>query len=133
MATSERTKHCRNCYIGFSIVSLLLWVGAALFAVISGISIASGNHTGILTPEFKAKLISLSATVIILLMLTLFMGQKLRMLVWMMSLILGTVAYGDVAMFSLFGVWILDEYVFSTLSKHYKSKLSINKEIDMRG
>lgn len=134
MKASERTKSCKRKALAFTIISVLLWIGAALFAVISAITIATGGSgTHIITEEFKAKLISLSVSAIILLILTAFMGEKLRMLTWMLSMILSTICYGEVAMYIVFGVWLLDEYLFSNLAKYYRNKVSINKEIDLRG
>lgn len=138
MATSERTKLCKKRYIIFSTISFILWIGAAIFCVCSAFTKAFGTATDeagmpILSDQFKALLLSIGTTLIIALILTIFMSNKIRTTIWMGAVILGTICYGQVAMYIMFSLWFIDEYVFHLLAKHYKLKLSMNKEIDLRG
>lgn len=137
MATSDRTKECKKKSIWFTVISTLLWVGAAVFSVVSVFMKAGGVGGGLavgemLSETFKATLISLGVTLVIALVLTIFMQNKMRMTIWMGSVIIATICYGEVAMYTMFGVWFFDEYIFHALAKHYRSKYSINKEIDLR-
>lgn len=136
MATSDRTKLCKKRAIIFSIISLVLWIGAAVFSLVSAFSMAGGGFgatvSEMLSEGFKATLVSLGVTMLIALILTIFMQNKMRMTIWMASVIISTICFGQVAMYIMFGIWFIDEYVFHALAKHYRSKYSINKEIDLR-
>ena len=132
---SDRTKLCKKRTRIFHIVSIVCWVGVALFALISVFSKVGGSeNTGmdILSEAYKTKLISLSITILILILLSILIKEKLRVSIYMLSVIIGTVLYGEVAMYILLAVWALDEYVFFTLYKKYKQLAIINKEIDRR-
>lgn len=135
---NERTKLCKKRAIVFSIISTILWIGAAIFSItsvfmkIGGVLTPSGTGTEILSEGFKNTLISMGVTFVIALILTIFMSNKMRMTIWMGSVIISTICFGQVAMYTLFGIWFVDEYVFHALAKYYRNKYSINKEIDLR-
>lgn len=136
--TSDRTKLCRKRYIIFSVISFILWIGAAIFAVVSGFAKGFGggvdaSGTPIFTEEFKSLVVGIGTTLLICLILTIFISNKMRTTLWMGAVILSTICYGEVAMYTIFGIWFIDEYVIAALARHYKAKLSINKEIDLRG
>lgn len=124
MATSDRTKLCKKRCILFSIISTILWLGAAVFSVVSVFMKASGHlgATDILSESFKATLVSLGVTLLIALVLTIFMQNKMRMTIWMGSVIVATICYGQIAMYILFAIWFADEYVVHALAKHYREK-----------
>lgn len=136
MKKSERTKKCRNLTIIFGLSSLLCWLGVAIFALIAAFShIGGGEKTGadILSEAFKTKVISLSITVIIGIVAAILIKEKARITIYMLSLLLLTIIYGEVAMYIVLGIWALDEYVLHALHKRYKNLAVINKEIDLRG
>ena len=135
MKTSKRTKDLRKRRNIYLALSTILWVGAMVFTVISTF-ICVGNSGGIFpifSEEFKHLLLSLGITGIIGLVLTLFIKDKMRVAMWMLSLCICTAIYKEVGMYSILACWALDEYVFATLTKYYQTRLVINKEIDMRG
>lgn len=134
---SNRTKECKRKYIAFTVVSTIIWVGVAVFSVISMFYRLSGKFHGsnsyiALTDSFKATLIGVGTTTVIALFLSIFISNKLRTTIYMLSVIISTLIYKESAMYIIFGIWFIDEYIFRALSKHYKEKLSINKEIDLR-
>jgi len=136
MKKSDRTKKVQNLSLIFGLSSFLCWVGVAIFAVIAAFSKVGGSEkTGmdILSEALKTKLISLSITVIIGLICALLIKEKARITVYMLSLLLLTIVYGENAMYIVLGVWALDEYVLHALCKRYKNLAIINKEIDLRG
>lgn len=136
MKKSQRTKDCKRLAIVFRIASLVCWLGVAIFAVVTAFSKVGGsNKTGvdILSDAFKAKLISLSITAIIGIILALLIKEKARVTVYMLSLLILSIIYGEAAMYSVLGVWALDEYILTNLFHHYKSLARINVEIDRRG
>ena len=136
MKKSDRTKKVQHLSFIFGLASLLCWLGVAIFAVIVAFSKVGGSEkTGvdILSEAIKTKLISLSITVIIGLICALLIKEKARTTVYMLSLLLLTIVYGEQAMYVVLSVWFVDEYVLHYLHKRYKNLSTINKEIDLRG
>ena len=135
MKSSKRTKDCKKLCLIFRISSILCWLGVAIFAVISAFTkVAGSDKTGadILSEALKTKIISLSITVIIGLIISLIIKEKARTTVYMLGLLCITVLYGEVAMYIVLGIWAVDEYVLFALYKRYKALTMINKEIDRR-
>lgn len=135
MAKSERTKKLIKRRNIFFALSVLTWIGVALFTVISVFCLVEAKDsegTPIFAPEFKQLLISLGVTTIIGIVCTLVIKDKLRTAIWMLCLILCTVMYKSVGMYSILGAWFIDEYVFHTFYNYYKTRVTINKEIDLR-
>lgn len=71
-------------------------------------------------------------TLLILIVALILIGNKVRTTIWMVSTIMACYLFGDVGIYVTFGLWILDEYVLFNLSKSFKQKYIINKEIDKR-
>lgn len=132
--TSKRTKDCRKLSFIFWLFSTLCWVGVAIFAIVSAFSKVGVSEQGmeILSAAFKAKIISLSITIIIGLILSLLIKEKARVTVYMLALLCITIMYGEVAMYIVLAIWGIDEYVLYALYKRYKALILINKEIDRR-
>lgn len=143
---SERTKSLKKLYRLFGLLSLVTFVGVALFAVISvfiktgnpqmtkaGLEAAAESHDiKILNDDFVKKIVGFGVTTLILLVISLVMTNKLKTTVWIVSMIICTIIYGEVSMYIIAGIWLVNEYAFTPLAKHYKQKLTINKEIDLR-
>ena len=135
MKKSERTKNCKELSIIFRLSSLLCWVGVAIFAAIAAFSKVGGAEKSgidILSDALKTKLISLSITIIIGIIAALLIKEKARTTIYMLSLLLITLIYGENAMYIILAIWAVDEYVFTALYKKYKNLYVINKEIDLR-
>lgn len=146
---SKRTKDMKKLFLIFGAISLICFIGVALFAVISvfiktskpdmtstgvveAVSVVADTKVKILSEEFVAKCVGLGITTLILLGFALFMSNKFRTSVWIVSMIISTIIYGEVAMYIIATIWLLDEYCFFLLAKHFKEKLSMNIEIDKR-
>lgn len=69
---------------------------------------------------------------IVAIVLTIFVTQKIKTLGWMVSVVLASYLYGNIAMYITFGIWIIDEYILTPLAKKYKNLATINQEIDKR-
>lgn len=133
--TSKRTKDVRKLSRIFFFVSLCCFVGVAIFTVIATFTRIGGSEkTGvdILSDSVKTSLISLSITTIICLILALFIKEKIRTTIYMLALIINSILFKETGMYIILAIWFIDEYVFSALHKHYKTLLTINKEIDRR-
>lgn len=131
----NRTKVCKNRKILFSLLSAIIWVGVAVFSIVIAFSKfkGSGGESALKNyVEIKDSLIGLGITLIIGLCLSIFMSNKLRTTIYMVSVIIASLAYGSVAMYIEFGLWFIDEYIFKSLADYYKAAYRTNKEIDLR-
>ena len=129
---SERYKQLKKRTILFGIISY-----AALFITLATCLIAGGvqiNHVKegvqIFTDEAKTIFYSMSITAVIGTVLTFFLKEGMRTFLWIVCVILGSIVFGATGMYIILGVWLVDDYVIHKLFLHWKSKLSIRKEID---
>lgn len=132
---SQRTKDVKKRYWIFRIASVFCWVGVAIFAVIAAFSKVGGSGekgTEILSESFKASVVSLSITVIIGLVIAVIIKEKLRVAIYIFSLVIVSIIYKNIGMYIVLVVWGFDEYVFTALAKRYKQLATINEEIDRR-
>lgn len=58
--------------------------------------------------------------------------DRIRPIVWMLDICLGTYLFGSNLVYLVFAIWILDEYVLYPIARHYRNLYTINKEIDKR-
>lgn len=131
---SQRTKKCKKLTVIFFVVSTLCWVGVALFAIIATFcKFGNAKTVDILSEAVKDKLVAISTVAVIGIIMSMFIKDKARNTLYMISLLLISFLYGETGMYITLAIWALDEYIFYTLYKHYKLKISINKEIDLRG
>ena len=86
----------------------------------------------IISEALKARLVSLSVTVIIVAILAIFIKNKARITIYMLALIINGILFKEPGMYVILGIWALDEFIFTALHKHYKQLVTINKEIDRR-
>lgn len=129
----ERTKQVKRLRNIFGITSSVVWVGTAIFMVISALSKVGGaDTTQILTEEAKNMLMSISITTIIGVVAAIIIKDKLRTAIWMACTILSAIVFKEVGMYVTLGLWFVDEYILFNLFKHYKNLVVINKEIDLR-
>lgn len=136
---TKRTKDCKKKWLIFEGLSIFLWIGVALFSVISIFTrLPNKDETSdpaigiILSDSLKGTIVGLGITIIIAILLAFFISNKLRTTVYMVAVMICTILYGEVAMFIIFAIWFLDEYIFKALAVKYKNQYTINKEIDMR-
>jgi len=140
MVKSDRTKQVIRRRNIFMILSFLTWMITAVVMVFSAFSKFKGatpddvvEKTEILSDAAKTLLTSLSITVVIGIVATIIIKDKIRTFVWMLSVIIAALVYKSTGMYIVLGLWLVEEYVFHTLYKYYATKVSINKEIDLRG
>lgn len=132
---SKRTKDTAKLSRLFLVLSFLCFVGVAIFTVFACFShIGSSEEQGmdIISEQLKSVLVSTSVTIIIVTILALIIKNKVRTTVYMLSLIVNGILFKEVGMYIILAIWALDEYVFTSLHKHYQKLKVINKEIDLR-
>ena len=139
MYKSDRTKQVIRRRNIFMILSFLTWITTALVMVFSAFSKFKGEtpaetveHTELLSDAAKTLLTSLSITVIVGILASIIIKDKIRTFIWMVSVVLSALIYKSTGMYIVLGLWLVEEYVFHTLFKYYSNKVSINKEIDLR-
>ncbi|MBO7735402.1 MAG: hypothetical protein J6S67_22750 [Methanobrevibacter sp.] len=129
---SERYKQLKKRTIIFGIISY-----AALFITLTACLIAGGININtvkdgvqIFTDEAKTIFYSMTVTAMIGTVLTFFLKEGMRTFLWIVCVVLGSIVFGATGMYIILGVWLIDDYVIHKLFLHWKSKLSIRKEID---
>lgn len=135
--TSTAAINNKKKFITYKLISIAIWMSVAIFTLVTGLVKASGaslpgSEYIELTDSFKSTVVGFGITMVICLFVALFISNKLRTSVWMISVILCTLVYGKAAMIIIFSLWFVDEYVFSNLANKYKEKWHINREIDLR-
>lgn len=120
------TKKYKRRYILFAILSFLCFLGPAAFFTMA----AFITNTAIVSK------VALSSTVLIVLILSLVaMANKIAMRSRLWILLIGLFLCLDsviAIVFTIGSCQILDELIFTPLKNHYKTKYTINKEIDNR-
>ncbi len=120
----------------FKALSILIWVGIAIFSVVSifsklkGTQLPTGNDY--VEVEFKSGLIGLGVTITVALIIAIFMSNKMRTMIYMISIMIAAIVYGNTAMIIEACIWAVDEYIIKSLGDSYKIKYMTNKEIDLR-
>ena len=82
--------------------------------------------------KFKTIISLIGTSLIACIVLALIVKDKIKPIVWMIDIILSAYLFEDYVMYIVFGIWVIDTYVFNPLAKYYRQKHSINKEIDKR-
>ena len=132
---SKRTKDVKKLSRIFLSLSFVCFIGVALFSVIAIFTRINGSEEKgieIISEALKTRLISLSVTMIIGVVLALIIKDKVRTTIYMLALVINSILFKEVGMYVILGIWAIDEYIFTNLHKHYKQLAIINKEIDRR-
>lgn len=126
MTKSKTTKKYARLAIIFSVLSVLLLLGPTAFYVISGLMVAP------LVIQ-KVALVSTVAISLLLTMLCAINKWVFRSKIWLIVLALFFVIDQFLVMILIFGITqIADELIVSPLARFFRSKASINREIDKR-
>lgn len=125
MAKSEPTKHYHRMDIFFSILS---W---AIMLIPMAVFIVMGFITGPVVSKVALGLTTIAA--IIMLAIAALQKTKLRSPFWLVVIGLAFCLNEVYTMLIIMGVaTIMDELIFSPLSKYYHSRYVINDQIDKR-
>lgn len=134
--TSDRTKHCKKMRNIFGIISYCLWLGTIVAIMIMCFSkienAVEKESLKILSDELTEKIYAFGITAAIGIIATIFIKEKARTFMYMLSIILSVILKGEVGMYIVLSIYATDEFVIRTLYKYYSNKVSINKEIDLR-
>ena len=129
---SQRYKSLKKKATIFGIISYGALFVTMLVMLIAGFANFNAVHDGvqIFTSEAKKLFVSMTVTAVIGAILTFFLKEGARTFVWIVCVVLGSIVFGAGGMYTVLGIWLIDDYVIHKLFKYYQSKLSIRKEID---
>lgn len=132
MAKSERYKSLKKKTIIFGIISYAaLFVTMAVCLIAGGVNFnAIKDGVQIFTDEAKTIFLSMSITAIIGTILTFFLKEGMRTFIWIVCVVLSSIVFKAQGMYTVLGIWLLDDYVIHKLFIYYKGKLSIRREIE---
>lgn len=92
---------------------------------------------GSLAAEYVNKLKAMTITAFVglipMIILSIVVKDKVKPTIWMFDIILANILVESWAMYVVFGLWVVDNYILIPLAKKYKLRYTINKEIDARG
>lgn len=132
MAKSERYKSLKKKTIILGIISYAsLFVTMAVCLIAGGVNFnAIKDGVQIFTDEAKTIFLSMSITAIIGVILTFFLKEGMRTFIWIVCVVLSSIVFKANGMYTVLGIWLLDDYVIHKLYIYYKGKLSIRREIE---
>lgn len=136
MKKSQRTKDVSKLARIYFVLSCLCFLSVAIFSVVAIFSRVGGSEKQgmeIISEQLKTLLISTSITTLIIAIIALFVKEKLRYTIYMLSLIVIGLLYKERGAYITLGIFALDEFLLHNLYLHYKQLKTINKEIDKRG
>ena len=126
-----RTKKFKNLDIIFHILSWVLCFGTAAFLVL--LKVCGAEQGTPLKETIGSVLYGWLVSNIPLVALSIIVKDKIRPVCWMVDVIMSNIVFGGIAIYIVFGIWVIDEYVISPLARSFHNKYVINKEMDRRG
>ena len=128
---TQTTKKFKKLDIIFHILSWVLCFGTAAFLVL--FKVCGAEEGTPLKETIGSVVYGWLVSNIPLVALSIIVKDKIRPVCWMVDVIMSNIVFGGIAIYIVFGIWIVDEYVISPLARSFHNKYVINKEIDRRG
>lgn len=135
MKKSKRTVDCKKVALAMYILNWVLCFGLAIALVIAFLITkdqAPTEDQETLQQKLGTIIYGIGLSLIPMVVLAIVVKDKIRPTVWMIDIILANYLFGEIAMYIVFAVWLVSEYVVGPVGKHYKNLYTINKEIDRR-
>ena len=126
-----RTKKFKNLDIIFHVLSWVLCFGTAAFLVL--LKVCGAEQGTPLKETIGSVVYGWLVSNIPLVALSIIVKDRIRPVCWMVDVIMSNIVFGGIAIYIVFGIWLLDEYVISPLARSFHNKYVINKEMDRRG
>lgn len=141
------TKKLKKISLLLYVVSWLLCFGLFVIFVNVGVNRYMTNdgstmvefeeRFGSLATEYVNKLKTITITALVglipMAVLSILVKDKFKPTIWMLNIILSNILVDSWAMYVVFVLWLIDNYVLLPLAKKYQLRYQINKEIDARG
>lgn len=135
MKKSKRTVDCKKVALAMYILNWVLCFGLAIALVVAFLITkdqAPTEDQETLQQKLGTIIYGIGLSLIPMVVLAIVVKDKIRPTVWMIDIILANYLFGEIAMYIVFAIWLVSEYVVGPVGKHYKSLYTINKEIDRR-
>lgn len=135
MKKSKRTVDCKKVAVAMYVLNWVLCFGLAIALVIAFLITkdqAPTEDQETLQQKLGTIIYGIGLSLIPMVVLAIVVKDKIRPTVWMIDIILANYLFGELAMYIVFAIWLVSEYVVGPVGKHYKSLYTINKEIDRR-
>lgn len=135
MKKSKRTVDCKKVAVAMYVLNWVLCFGLAIALVIAFLITKDQAPTAdqeTLQQKLGTIIYGIGLSLIPMVVLAIVVKDKIRPTVWMIDIILANYLFGEIAMYIVFAIWLVSEYVVGPVGKHYKSLYTINKEIDRR-
>lgn len=135
MKKSKRTVDCKKVAVAMYVLNWVLCFGLAIALVIAFLITkdqAPTEDQETLQQKLGTIIYGIGLSLIPMVVLAIIVKDKIRPTVWMIDIILANYLFGEIAMYIVFAIWLVSEYVVGPVGKHYKSLYTINKEIDRR-
>lgn len=134
--TTKRTRNCKDVATAMYILNWILCFGLAIALVVAFLIMkedAPSEEQETLQQKLGTIVYGIGLSLIPMVVLAIIVKDKVRPTVWMIDIILSNYLFGSIAMYIVFGIWLISEYIIGPVGKHYKDLYTINKEIDRRG
>lgn len=135
MKKSKRTVDCKKVAVAMYVLNWVLCFGLAIALVIAFLITkdqAPTEDQATLQEKLGTIIYGIGLSLIPMVVLAIVVKDKIRPTVWMIDILLANYLFGEIAMYIVFAIWLVSEYVVGPVGKHYKSLYTINKEIDRR-
>ena len=135
MKKSKRTVDCKKVAVAMYVLNWVLCFGLAIALVIAFLITkdqAPTEDQETLQQKLGTIIYGIGLSLIPMVVLAIIVKDKIRPTVWMIDIILANYLFGEIAMYIVFAIWLVSEYVVGPVGKHCKSLYTINKEIDRR-
>lgn len=128
---THTTKKFKKLDIFFHILSWVLCFGTAAFLVL--LKVCGAEEGTPLKETIGSVVYGWLVSNIPLVALSIIVKDRIRPVCWMVDVIMSNIVFGGIAIYIVFGIWIVDEYIISPLARSFHNQYVINKEIDRRG
>ena len=135
MRKTKRTRDCKKVAIAMYVLNWVLCFGLAIALVVAFLITkerAPSEMQETLQQKLGTIIYGIGLSLIPMIVLAILVKDKIRPTVWMIDIILSNYLFGNIAMYCVFGIWLISEYVVGPVGRHFKSLYTINKEIDRR-
>lgn len=127
---TRTTKKYRSKWILTGIISWGICFGLTAFLLVFALT---GRQDGEPLRELLGSAIyTFVLTNVPLVVLALIVKDRIKPVCWMVNVIMGEVIFGSWAIYLVFGLWLVDNYILGYLKQLYRDRFRINREIDVR-
>ena len=111
---------------------LLIMLGMVAFLVVYAFVTIERHDSNGISEMFAPAIVSLAITVTITSVMLIIVGHRVRNTIWMFNVLMGAYLFGTTGLWTIFVVWLIDEYIIYPLYNRKKTQLISSKLIDKR-